>query len=97
MSSELFIIAMALALLLSLVISRKRRRFLKLPFSVDLACIAVGVCLLTYLAIANGTDVAATQMPRRVHVFVVDCSRSMLADDHGATRLQRAKNGEQDG
>ena len=92
MSSELFIIAMALALIFSLVISRKRRRFLKLPFSVDLACIVAGVCLLTYLAIANGTDVVATQMPRRVHVFVVDCSRSMLADDHGATRLQRAKN-----
>ena len=91
MSSELFIIAMALALMLSLAISRKRRRFLKLPFSVDLACIVAGVCLLTYLATAKGTDTATRQASRRVHVFVVDCSRSMLADDHGATRLQRAK------
>ena len=91
MSSELFIIAMALALMLSLAISRKRRRFLKLPFSVDLACIVAGVCLLTYLATANGTDGATRQASRRVHVFVVDCSRSMLADDHGVTRLQRAK------
>ena len=71
MSSELFIIAMALALMLSLAISRKRRRFLKLPFSVDLACIGAGVCLLTYLATANGTDGATRQASRRVHVFVV--------------------------
>ena len=91
MSYELFIIIMALALMFSLVISRKRRRFLKLPFSVDLACIVAGVCLLAYLAIANGTDNATQQASRRIHVFVVDCSRSMLADDHGITRLQRAK------
>ena len=92
MNSELFIIAMVMALMLALIISRKRRRFLRLPFSVDLACIVAGVCLLTYLAIANGTEDATPLTAGRIHVFVVDCSRSMLADDHGTTRLQHAKN-----
>ncbi|MCR5379368.1 MAG: VWA domain-containing protein, partial [Lentisphaeria bacterium] len=49
-----------------------------------------GICLTAYLAITNRSNETAPQT-QRVHVFVVDCSRSMLADDHGTTRLQRAK------
>ena len=83
-------IATVLALLLAVAIGGKRRRFFKLSFSVDLACVVAGICLTAYLAITNRSNETAPQT-QRVHVFVVDCSRSMLADDHGATRLQRAK------
>ena len=82
-------IATMLAVLLAVAIGGKRRRFFKLSFSVNLACVVAGICLTAYLAIANRAN--ETAPPQRVHVFVVDCSRSMLADDHGATRLQRAK------
>ena len=84
-------IILILTLLAAVAIGGKRRRAFKTSFPWDLLCIVGGVGLLAVMyCLENDRANVSTGHPT---VFlVVDCSRSMLADDHGITRLQRAKN-----
>ncbi|MBR6056708.1 MAG: VWA domain-containing protein [Victivallales bacterium] len=84
-------IILILTLLAAVAVGGKRRRAFKTSFPWDLLCIVGGVGLLAVMyCLENDRANVSTRHP--TVFFVVDCSRSMLADDHGVTRLQRAKN-----